>query len=501
MRLVDLVRLVPGARLITGGDVEVRRAVHDSRKAQPGDLFVAIPGATADGAKFVGDAIERGALAVASQRPIELPPNVGNLIVPDARGVLGELASALAGQPSERLRLIGVTGTDGKTTTSQLIAAVLAASGRTVGWSTTADIRIGDQLLPNPFGLTTPEATEIQDTLARFVAAGVEDAVLEVSSHALSLDRVRGCTFDAAVFTNLSEEHLNFHGTMREYAAAKARLFEMLDTPTNKAWSRMGVVNADDPASMTMVASSPAAIVSYGLEAIADVTATRIQLGISGTRFRLVMPIGEMNIETRLVGRHNVSNWLAASAVALGWGIDLDAVAEAAAVTDPPTGRLQRIRRGQPYEVIVDFAHTPHALETTLTTLRSMAEGRVFLVFGMAGGRDAANRPTMGSVAARNTDFFVISTDDPMHEDPRAIADEVSAGARSASAIEGQDFVVELDRRGAIREVLSRAQPGDVVLLAGKGHERRMLVGDRAEPWSDQEAVNDILSELGQAMP
>jgi UDP-N-acetylmuramoyl-L-alanyl-D-glutamate--2,6-diaminopimelate ligase len=283
---------------------------------------------------------------------------------------------------------------------------------------------------------------------------------------------------------------------MAEYAAAKARLFDMLDTPTSKRSSRMGVVNADDPASPTMVSASPAAIVSYGIDTPADVMARNIELAVGRTRFVLVTPIGEVTIESRLTGRHNVFNWLAAAAVALGWGIDLEAVAEAAAFTDAPLGRMQRIRRGQPFEVVVDFAHTPNAMETTLTTLRKLSEGKLYLVFGMAGGRDAANRPTMGGIAARNADFFAISTDDPMYEDPASIAEQIAAGAREAGGEEGHSFMIELDRRAAIREVLRRAAPGDTVLIAGKGHEQRMLVGDRAEPWSDEGAVNAILSEL-----
>jgi UDP-N-acetylmuramyl-tripeptide synthetase len=494
VRLAELAARIPGTRVIAAPNARVDRATHDSRRVEPGDIFVAIAGATTDGNRFVTDAIGRGATAVATEASLEVPPSIGVLHVHNAREALGDIASVLAGEPSERLRLVGVTGTDGKTTTSQLIASVLAASGRRVGWLTTTDLRIGDELIANPFGFTTPEATEIQQALARMVEAGVEDAVLEVSSHALALDRVRGCTFDAAVFTNLAPEHLNFHGSMAEYAAAKARLFEMLDSPTSKRWSRMGVVNADDPASLTMVGASPVAIVSYGIDAVADVTAKDLRLGVGRTRFLLVTPIGDVEVETRFTGRHNVSNWLAAAAVALGWGIDIEIVAEAAAATDPPLGRMQRIQRGQPFEIVVDFAHTPQALETTLDTLRTLSEGRILLVFGMAGGRDAANRPIMGRIAATKADFFVISTDDPMKEDPTAIAQEVAAGARDAGVREGEQFRIELDRAAAIREVLSRARPGDVVLLAGKGHERRMLIGDRAIPWSDEQAVNDILT-------
>jgi UDP-N-acetylmuramyl-tripeptide synthetase len=497
VRLSAIAAAVPGLRVAQGVESDVRRAVYDSRRVEPGDLFVAVRGAAQDGAAYAADAVDRGAAAILAERDLEVPAGVGMLVASDPRRALGQIASLLFGRPSEKLRLIGVTGTDGKTTTCQLIAEVLVAAGRRVGWMTTVDVRVGDEVTRNPFGHTTPEAPEIQETLAGMVASGVEDAVLEVSSHALALERVQGCTFDAAVFTNLAPEHLNFHGTVEEYVAAKARLFEMLDSPTEKRWSRMGVVNADDPASMTMVGASPAGIVSYGIETRADVSAERIELGIGGSRFNLVTPIGEVPISTLLVGRHNVYNWLAAAAVGLGWGIDLTAVAAAAVTAEPPAGRLQRIRRGQPFEVIVDFAHTPQALEATLTTLRAFCDGRLYLGFGMAGGRDAASRPRMGEIAARYTDYFVVSTDDPLGEDPAEIASEVTAGARSAGAVEGVDFAVELDRRSAIASLLGRTAAGDVVLLAGKGHEQRLMFGDRSEPWSDPDVAGELLKEMG----
>lgn len=497
MRLSDLAVAVPGLAVTANADADVRRVSYDSRRVQRGDLFVAIRGATQDGAQFARDAIDRGAAAILAERPLDVSAEVGMVVTSEPRRALGEIASALHGRPSERLRLIGVTGTDGKTTTSQLIAHVLAAAGRRVGWMTTVDVRIGDELTPNDFGHTTPEAPEIQDLLARMVAAGVEDAVLEVSSHALALERVRGCTFDAAVFTNLAPEHLNFHGTVEEYAATKARLFSMLDSPTGKRSTRMGVVNADDPESMTMAASSPAGIVSYALETPADVNADRIELGIGGSRFVLTTPLGDVPVATKLVGRHNVYNWLAAAAVALGWGIDLGAVVDAAASAEPPAGRLQRVRRGQPFEVIVDFAHTPQALESTLTTLRTFCDGRLYVVFGMPGGRDPANRPRMGELAARYSDYFVVSTDDPLHEDAADIAEQILVGARAEGAAEGVHFNVELDRRAAIASVLGRAGPGDVVLLAAKGHEERQLIGERVEPWSDVGAATEILAEMG----
>ncbi len=497
MRLSDLAAAVSGVRAVGNVGLHVRNVAYDSRRVAPGDLFVAIRGAADDGTKYARDAIERGAVGVLADRDLGLSAENGMLVASDPRQALGEIASVLQGRPSERLRLVGVTGTDGKTTTSQLIAHVLAAVGRRVGWITTVDVRIGDEVTRNPFGHTTPEAPEIQETLARMVAAGVEDAVIEVSSHGLALDRVRGCTFDAAVFTNLAPEHLNFHGTVEEYAAAKARLFAMLDSPTEKRWSRMGVVNADDPASMTMAASSPAGIVSYALDTPADVMANRIEIGIGGSRFHLVTPIGEIHISTRLVGRHNVYNWLAAAGVALGWGIELEAVAVAAATAEAPPGRLERVRRGQPFEVIVDFAHTPQALESTLTTLRAVCDGRLYLVFGMPGGRDAANRPRMGELAARYADYFVVTTDDPLHEDPAHIARQIVTGAREGGAVEGASYAIDLDRRSAIATLLARAEPGDVVLLAAKGHEQRQLIGDLVEPWSDVGAATELLAEMG----
>ncbi len=496
MRLSDLAAAVPGLTVTANANTDVRRVSYDSRRVRRGDLFVAIRGAAQDGAQFARDAVDGGAAAILADRALDIPADVGMVVAPEPRQALGEIASALHGRPSERLRLIGVTGTDGKTTTCQLIAHVLAAAGRRIGWMTTVDVRVADELTPNAFGHTTPEAPEIQELLARMVAAGVEDAVLEVSSHALALERVRGCTFDAAVFTNLAPEHLNFHGTIEEYAATKARLFGMLDSPTDKRWSRMAVVNADDPASMTMAASSPVGIVSYALDTPADVGADRIELGIGGSRFVLTTPLGDVPVATKLVGRHNVYNWLAAAGIALGWGIDLGAVVEAAAAAEPPVGRLQRVRRGQPFEVIVDFAHTPQALQSTLTTLRTFCDGRVYLVFGMAGGRDPANRPRMGELAARYSDYFVVSTDDPLHEDAADIAEQILVGARAAGAVEGVQFNVELDRRAAIASVLGRAEPGDVVLLAAKGHEQRQLIGQRVEPWSDAGAAVEILAEM-----
>lgn len=497
MRLGDLAAAIPGARVVGDPNAEIERAALDSRQVQAGDIFVAMRRQTVDSADFAADALAGGAAAVAADRILDLPGGTPQLIVPDPRHALGEIASTLLGNPSEQLRLVGVTGTDGKTTTSRLIAAVLAASGRRVGWITTAEMGLGERIEPSPFVRTTPEPWDLQEALQQMVAAGAEDAVVEVSSHALALDRVAGCRFDAAVFTNLAPEHLDFHGTMEAYAEAKSRLFALLDSPTDKRWSRMGVVNADDPASLVMVGASPAAIVSYALETPADVMATNIEIRPDGTRFTLVTPLGEARLSTRFAGRHNVYNWLAAAALGLGWGIDIAAVVKAAEETLPPPGRLQRVEHGQPFAVVVDFAHTPQALAATLRTLREITRGGLYLLFGMAGRRDPSNRPTMGQLAAQGTDFFIISMDDPLDEDPAAIAQQVASGARGGGAIEGESFVVQLDRRQAIQSLFDRARAGDTVLLAGKGHENRMLLSDVSEPWSDVDVAREVLIQLG----
>ncbi|HZO25034.1 MAG TPA: UDP-N-acetylmuramoyl-L-alanyl-D-glutamate--2,6-diaminopimelate ligase [Chloroflexota bacterium] len=498
MRLSDLLHDVPGATLVQGDPAaQVRGVVHDSRRVQPGDLFVVIPGERHDARAYIPQALERGALGVVADAPVELPPDRALLVVPSTRPALADLAAALRGHPSRHLRLVGVTGTDGKTSTTRLLAAILDRAGQRTGWLTTVDVKIGDEVRPNTLDHTTPEADRVQEVLAEMAGDGVETAILEVSSHALALDRVRGCELDLAIFTNLSPEHLNFHGTMEEYARAKARLFEMLGEPASKSGRRAGVVNADDPASAVMRQHCPTEVLTYGIERAADVMARDVRLGERGATFRLVTPRGEAQVTSRLLGRFNVANWLAATTAALELGATLDHVVEAAAETAPVPGRMERIDRGQPYLVVVDFAHTPQALENALRTLRPHTGGRLMVVFGHAGERDPANRPTMGRIAAELSDYFVISMDDPLHEDPAEIAERIAAGATEAGKKRGRDFSIDLDRASAIGHLLDRARPGDTVLLAGKGHERRMLVGNERRPWNDREAAERALGERG----
>ncbi|HEY7063225.1 MAG TPA: UDP-N-acetylmuramoyl-L-alanyl-D-glutamate--2,6-diaminopimelate ligase [Chloroflexota bacterium] len=497
--LGELARAIPGARLVAGNlGTAIAAITHDSRAVTPGALFVALPGQRYDGTAFVPDAIRSGAVAVVSERE-EPVPGVAWVRVRAARPALADLAAAWRDYPAERLRLVGVTGTDGKTTTTRLIGSLLSAAGRPCGWYTTADLRIGDAVRPNEEHHTTPEADRVQEVVAAIADAGAAYAVMEASSHALAQERLRGCAFDVGVFTNLSPEHLDYHGTLDAYLAAKARLFAMLSEPTGKLGPRYAVLNADQPASARLREVCTVPVVTYALDAPADVRAEAIEERSEGFRATIATGVGRWPLTTRFVGRHNVANWLAAVAVALREGVPVEAIQQAAPTIEPPPGRLQPVRRGQPFGVYVDFAHTPQALRAALGAVRGVARGRVLLAFGHAGNRTKANRPELGRIAAELADYFVITNDDAYPEPPADIAAAIEAGAREAGAVPGRQFEVVLDRRAAIRGLFERARPDDVVLLAGKGHEAFLHVERVAAPWSDVAVAAELLAELGCA--
>jgi len=496
--LKSLVAETDGA-VIEYGDsgTSISGITQDTRLLQPGDLFVAIAGLERDGSEFVAQAITGGAAAIAAAQPRpDAALGVPFVRVPNARRALADLSAAFYAHPSAAMPVVGVTGTDGKTSTTHLLSAILEARGLRTGWLTTINTKVAAEVRPNAADHTTPEAPVIQRTLAEMLAAHVDVAIVETSSHALELERVRGTRFQVGVFTNLSPEHLNFHGTFEAYRAAKARLFEGLPS------DGLAVLNADDPSSITMHAVTEARVVTYGIDRAANFTATDVRLSPTGTSFTLE-PGGQV-IHSRLVGRFNVSNWLAAFAAASYFGATPADLARAALAQAPVPGRMNLVAGGQPFTVVVDFANTPQALQKALDTVRELTPGRLLLAFGLAGGRDFANRPVMGALAARAADFFTITQDDPGAEDTAAIAAQIAAGARSAGAREGGGFVVELDRRAAIRLLFERARPGDAVLLAGKGHEQRMVVGDQRRPWNDARVAFEILADLGfrtQAVP
>jgi UDP-N-acetylmuramoyl-L-alanyl-D-glutamate--2,6-diaminopimelate ligase len=472
--------------------------VYDSRKAAPGAVFVAISGFHRDGHDFIGDAVGRGAVAVVAEKESRADGPVA--IVPDARAALADLAAELYDHPTRRLRVVGVTGTDGKTTTVHLVSDVLEAGGERTGFATTVDFKLAGQEWRNDSRQSTQEAVEIQQFFAELLVAGGTWGVLEATSHALALRKVRGTELDIAVFTNISPEHLDFHGTLQEYLDAKAILFEMLVTSADKGIAKTAVLNADDAHWRYLADKAPRTnVLTYGIDAHADVQGTILSADAQGSRVRVAAQDAEVEIALPLVGRFNVHNALAAVAAGLAAGVPLAAAKIALERATPVRGRMERVDAGQPFSVIVDYAHTPESLDKVLALLRPLTKGKLIAVFGSAGERDRAKRPRLAEVAARYADLFVITQEDPRLEDPDQILSEIEAGALGAGKRAGADYLVIGERAEAVREAIKRAGPGDTVLLAGKGHEESIIVGEEKIPWDESEAARNALRELGFA--
>lgn len=485
--LAELLSGMPGAALTGDPGTRIRGVQQDSRKVQPGDLFIAVAGSQQDGARFIPQALERGASAIVTRTPFACP--VALAVVEDTRLAVAELAAAWYGNPSRRLRVVGVTGTDGKTTTSHLLHAIFTANGDRTGLISTIQL-IGGSSEANTTNLTTPDALTVQAALADMVAQDARRAVLETSSHALDQRRVDAIDFRAGVCTNIDREHLNYHGTLAAYVAAKGRLFELV------AASGAGTIirNAGDAASAGLPHPAGVRDWAFGFGE-ADVRGTHIKSTSEGTRFRLETPVGATPIETRLIGRFNVANWLAAAAVAVAEGVPLEAISEAARVTRPVAGRLETVAAGQPFRIVVDFAHTPQALAAALAALRPITPGRLIVVFGHAGERDPENRPRMGAAAAEGADRIIVTMDDPYSEDPNEIAGAVEAGILAHPR--RTPFQREIDRRAAMRLAFQEARPGDTVLVAGRGHETIIEWGSRRIEFHDATVSRELAAELG----
>ena len=479
---------------------------YDSRRAEPGCLFVAVPGATPrsrDGHEFIAQALARGAAALvvqADHRPawerLAEGGRVPLVVVPDSRRVLAPLAAAFHGWPARRLRVVGVTGTDGKTSTVHLVAAVLEAAGRRCALLSSAELRSGGRARVNATHMTTLEAPEIQAFLAEALEAGDQWVVVEASSHGLALHRVDACEFDVAAFTTLGSDHLDFHGSLEEYRAAKGHLFCLLDESADKGVPKTAVLNADDPASDYFRSLTAASVVTYGLEAPADVTAHDVRAEGLAMSFELAGPFGAVPVKTRLAGRYNVYNCLAAAAVGLSQGLSAEEVKRGLESVSGVPGRMELIDAGQPFAVVVDIASTPQALTNVLGVLRTASRGRLWAVFGCAGERDPGRRDGMGRVAGCLADFTVLTNEDPRSEDPDAIIEAIAAGLREAGRREGDDFVRIPDRRQAIAYAFERAGDGDVVLLAGKGSEQTMVFGDQHVPWDERAVARELLEGI-----
>jgi len=497
MQLADLLRALPDVQSDDGWDIAITGLAYDSRLAQPGWLFVAIRGTHVDGHAYLADAAARGAVAAVGEEAIPaVPAGLRYIQTANSRLALALLACRFYGYPAHCLGVIGVTGTDGKTTTTNLIGAILDAAGQRNGLISTVNFKVGATSWENATRQSTPESLDIQRMLAEMVANGARYAVIETTSHALVLDRVVGCEYDVAAVTNITHEHLDFHGTLDAYRRAKARLFAMVDPENRKdpPVPRAAVLNADDTSYAFLRPFCRVPVLSYGIEQPADIRADHLDLASDGSAFRVCMPDGEMAIETKLVGRFNVANCLAAIGVAYALGVAPEAMRRAlAAVTGVP-GRMERIDCGQPFQVIVDYAHTPDSLEKVLAILRPLTPGRLMVVFGSAGERDVQKRPIMGAIAARYADFFVITDEDPREEDREAILEEIAMGATSAGAVRERDYLCIADRRAAIAAAFARARPGDTVLLAGKGHEQCIIMGREKVPWDDRRVARELLA-------
>lgn len=482
----------------------------DSRTVRQESLFVAISGDHADGHDFVHAAAAAGAVVAVVERPIA-GSGIVQLVVDRSRAALASAAGWWYGDPSRELGIVGITGTDGKTTTSFLAAAALEAAGHRTGLVGTVEVRIGGEAEPTAEHQTTPEAPELERLLRAMADGGDAAAIIETTSHGLALDRVAGIAFDAAVFTNLSHEHLELHGSFEAYRAAKLSLFERLagrwpaktGAAAALAWPRLAVINRDDPSAdlfMAVAREAGASVLTYGAEPGADVRAGRVEEDARRLSVAYDAPSGPAQLNLRLAGRFNVHNALAV--VALGEGLGLDPAAVRAGIEGVPgvPGRMERIERGQPYTVIVDYAHSPASLEIVLDLLAPVAAaggGGLIAVFGSAGERDQAKRSMMGRIAGDRCRLVVVTDEDPRGEDPLSILDAIARGAETAGRRRDRDLLLIADRRSAIEAALEQARPGDVVLFAGKGHERSIIGPDGPRPWNERAAVESALDALG----
>jgi UDP-N-acetylmuramoyl-L-alanyl-D-glutamate--2,6-diaminopimelate ligase len=466
-------------------DVPCTGITHDSRRVTAGSVFVALKGLKRDGAAFAAQAVAAGAGAIVSEQGAPDASPVPWVVVPDARVALARLAAEFFGHPSREMAVIGITGTNGKTTTAYLLHAIYEAAGVPCGLLGTVKYRIGGREVEAT--RTTPEAPELQDLMRQMVAAGCGACVMEVSSHALALHRADGIRFAAAVFTNLTRDHLDFHADMDEYFSAKRRLFEMLPD------GAPAVINVDDPRGASL-AESVHRPVTYGIHKAADVMPGPLSFSLSGLDFEIRLPQGVVHARSRLVGRPNVYNILAAAGTAAAAGLPLDAIERGLDRLQGVPGRFELASgASDDITVIVDYAHTDDALRNLLETARPMATRRLISVFGAGGDRDRTKRPLMGMVAARLSDLVVITSDNPRTEDPMRIIDEVRRGADAEVRQSNAAIVAEIDRREAILRAIGMAGPGDVVLIAGKGHEKYQEVGGRTLPFDDVAVAREAL--------
>ena len=474
-------------------EIEISGIAYDSRKVKPGDLFVAVPGFTADGTRFIPEAVSNGAGAVVieSDRKKDTKYDIPAVFVPSARSALADLAAAFYGFPSRKLRIIGITGTNGKTTTAYIINSIFKAAGIKSGLIGTVEMKMGDVSIESK--LTTPESADLQKILSDMVKNGITHVVMEVSSHSLSLKRVRGIDFDIAVYTNLSHDHLDFHKTMESYFDAKLSLFRNLGGGSKK--NTVAVVNLDDDYSETIEQETQANVVTFSSTKEADVSAKILNYDLGSMELVITSKGEKTDLKTCLIGAFNSSNVAAAFAAASSVGISKEHIKTGIEMMKNVPGRLEMIEEGQNFTVIVDFAHSPDSLQKLIDTVRPFKKGRIILVFGCTGDRDKTKRPIMGTIAKKSADIIFLTSDDPHNEDPLSIIKDVESGIKAAGGIIDKDYIKEPDRRSAIVKAVQIAKEGAIVLIAGRGHERYQEIKGKFIEIDDRIVARDAVKK------
>ncbi|MDF2945887.1 MAG: UDP-N-acetylmuramyl-tripeptide synthetase [Bacillales bacterium] len=483
MKLIDLVKHLKTFQLPIVDDIEIKSIEMDSRQVKEGSLFICIEGFTVDGHNYVEQAINAGAVAIVAEKKITA--NVPVIYVNNSIRAMAILADAFFGHPTKNLKLIGVTGTNGKTTTTQILSQIFEYYKKTVGSIGTLHIKIGEEI--EEVKNTTPDSLTLQKTFKKMNDYNVEAAFIEVSSHALHLGRVHGCDFDIAVFTNLTQDHLDYHQTMENYKNAKGLLFAQLGNTYNIDSPKYSVLNNDDPASNDFAMMTASHIITYGIDNKSDVMAKNIELTNNGTRFELVTPIGSANVSIKLIGKFNVYNILAAVSVSLVYGLSLTQIIEAISDVKGVRGRFEVVEGSQDFTVVVDYSHTPDSLENVIVTLNQLSTNKLTVIVGCGGNRDKTKRPIMGEIATRLATQVIFTSDNPRNEEPEEIIKDILDGVSNGN------YSVEIDRRLAIRKAIQNAEKNDIILIAGKGHETYQIIKDEVIQFDDvTEAINAI---------
>lgn len=502
----ELLEAIEPLRVCGETGIEIQGLCYDSRHVEPGGLFFALRGSAADGHGFIESAIRAGAAAVVAEDVSKVPAGTPCATVADSREAMALMAALYYGNPTDRLPLVGITGTNGKTTTSYMIEAILEAAGMPTAVLGTVSYRFREKTIPAPH--TTPESVELQKVLAEMEGLGAKAVVMEVSSHALEQRRVEGCRFDAGVFTNLTRDHLDYHLDMESYLASKMLLFSRHLSPDGIKPRRMAAVNMDDQYGAVIAAASACPVISYGLGPEAQVTASELSFSMEGISGILATPRGNTRFTSPMPGRFNLYNILAAAAVGIAMDIPLPAILSGIEGHKKVPGRLERVENNRGVGLFVDYAHTGDALENVLSTLSELATGRIITLFGCGGDRDRGKRPVMGEVAFRYSDLSIITSDNPRSEDPAAIMADIGSGIHDPMAREysrqdlacgfkGKGYLFVESRREAIRLAVRLAEPGDIVLLAGKGHEDYQIIGREKLHFDDREEAAAAFRELG----